>query len=111
MHLESNKKNEIFNENYEENSSLKSKFNSKFIDLFKDYENTDQTKEEVEKTFNYFDFIIIRILFYIVLNTNLDIEDTTESVENLISILKNLHSLNYNDISYLLMSLLKSNMK
>ncbi len=109
MYLESNKKNEIFNENYEENSSLISKFNSKFIDLFKDYENNEQTKEEVEKTFNYFDFIIIRILFYIVLNTNLDIEDTTESVENLISILKNLHSLNYNDISYLLMSLLKSN--
>ena len=70
-----------------ENTSLISKFNSKFIDLFKDYENNDQIKDEVEKTFNYFDFIIIRILFYIVLNTNLDIEDTTESVENLISIL------------------------
>ena len=109
MYLETNNNDSMFNESFEENSSLISKFNSKLIDVFKDIENNDKSKEYVEKTFNYFDFIIIRILFYIVLNKNIDIEDTTESVENLISILKNLHSLNYNDISYLLMSLLKSN--
>ena len=109
MYLEINNDDTEFNENFEENNSLISKFNSKLIDIFTDIENNDKSKEYIEKTFIYFDFIIIRILFYIVLNNNIETEDKSNSVGNLISILKNLHSLNYNDISYLLMSILKSN--
>ena len=71
MYLEINNDDTEFNENFEENNSLISKFNSKLIDIFTDIENNDKSKEYIEKTFIYFDFIIIRILFYIVLYNNI----------------------------------------
>ena len=63
----------------------------------------------MQNLFNFYDFVIIRLLFYIILNKGILMDDVIESVENLISILQNLNSLNYEDISILLVPLLKSN--
>ena len=98
----------LFNEINEKYPALISKFNSKLNTVLSNTDNA-QNVEYISKLFNHFDFVIIKILFYIVLNTNIGIDDTVLSVENLILILKNSTSLNYDDISILLISVLKSN--
>ena len=107
-HDDNSDNSEVFNALIEKYPALISKFNSKLNTSLSNTENT-QNMEYIEKLFNYFDFIIIKILFYIVLNKNIGIDDTVLSVENLILILKNSKSLNYDDISVLLVSVLKSN--
>ena len=105
MYLESKKDNDEFKQSFEDNMNIISKFNSKVLDLFKDNEKNKNNLE----IFKYFDFVIIRILFYILLNKEIEIEDYKDiSVDNLILILKNLNSLNYDSISNLLINLLKS---
>ena len=108
MYLESINDDKQFSENYKENQILISKLNRKLIEIFKDKDN-EKGKTYMNTLFNYYDFIIIRLLFYIILNKGVLMEDVIESVENLISILQNLNSLNYEDISILLIPLLKSN--
>ena len=108
MYLESVQDDKAFNDNYKENQILISKLNRKLIEIFKD-KDTDKGKEYMNNLFNYYDFVIIRLLFYIILNKAVLTDDVIESVENLINILQNLNSLNYEDISILLIPLLKSN--
>ena len=108
MYLESINDEKLFSENYNENQLLISKLNKNLIKIFNDKESEDG-KKYMNSLFNYYDFVIIRILFYIILNKSVLMDDIIESVENLINILKNLNSLNYEDISVLLVPLLKSN--
>ena len=108
MYLESVNDDKAFSENYKENQILISKLNRKLNDIFKE-KDTEKGKEYMNNLFNYYDFVIIRLLFYIILNKGVLTDDVIESVENLINILQNLNSLNYEDISVLLIPLLKSN--
>ena len=108
MYLEAVNDDKEFNENYKENQILISKLNRKLIEIFKDKDN-EKGKEYMNNLFNYYDFVIIRLLFYIILNKGVLTDDVIESVDNLINILQNLNSLNYEDISILLIPLLKSN--
>ena len=106
MYLEASNDKEIFNIFYDKYPNVIPNFNKVLNDLFKN--KTEENQIYLNQLFETFDFIIIKILFYIVLNRNIGIDDTIESVENLISILTNLHLLNYDQISPLLLSLLKS---
>ena len=108
MYLESINDDKEFNDNYKENQILISKLNRKLIEIFKE-KDSEKGKAYMINLFNYYDFVIIRLLFYIILNKGVLMDDVIESVENLISILQNLNSLNYEDISILLIPLLKSN--
>ncbi len=108
MYLESVNDAKEFTDNYKENQILISKLNRNLIEIFKD-KDTKKGKLYMNNLFYYYDFIIIRLLFYIILNKNVLMDDVIESVENLICILQNLNSLNYEDISILLIPLLKSN--
>ena len=108
MYLESKNDEKEFSDNYKENQILISKFNRKLIEIFKE-KDIKKGKEYMINLFNFYDFIIIRLLFYIILNKAVLTDDIIESVENLINILQNLNSLNYEDISVLLIPLLKSN--
>ena len=108
MQIESEKNDQSFNDNYKENQILISKLNRKLKEIF-DEKETEKGKNYMINLFDKYDFIIIRLLFYIILNKGILMDDVIESVENLISILKNLNSLNYEDISVLLIPLLKSN--
>ena len=108
MFLEAINEEKEFNDNYKENQLLISKLNRKLIEIFKE-KDTQKGKEYMINLFNYYDFVIIRLLFYIILNESVLIDDKIESVDNLINILQNLNSLNYEDISILLIPLLKSN--
>ena len=101
--------NAIFELINEKNPSLITKFNSKLNEILTAYNDSPENKAYIDKLFNHFDFVIIRILFYIVLNKNITIDDTVLGVDNLILILKYSTSLNYNDITPLLVSVLKSN--
>ena len=93
------KNSEKFNEIYDKNPNLISNFNQKLLENFQNLNN--------ENFFKNFDFIIIKILFFIILNKNIQIEFIIESVENLIKLL-NLNFLNFDSISNLLINLLKS---
>ena len=93
------KNSEKFNEIYDKNPNLISDFNQKLLENFQNLNN--------ENFFKNFDFIIIKILFFIILNKNIQIEFIIESVENLIKLL-NLNYLNFDSISDLLINLLKS---
>ena len=93
------KNSEKFNQIYDENPNLISDFNQKLLENFKNTNN--------EIFFKNFDFIIIKILFFIILNKNIQIEFIVESVENLIKLL-NLNFLNFDSITNLLINLLKS---
>ena len=93
------KNSEKFNEIYDKNPNLISDFNQKLLENFQNLNN--------ENFFKNFDFIIIKILFFIILNKNIQIEFIIESVENLIKLL-NLNFLNFDSISNLLINLLKS---
>ncbi len=106
MYLEASNDTEIFNIFYDKYPNVIPKFNEVLNNLFKD--KSEQNKIYTKELFDTFDFILLKILFYIVLNRNIGIDDTVDSVENLISILTNLHLLNYDQISPLLLSLLKS---
>ena len=108
MFLETINDDKQFSDNYKENQILISKLNRKLIEIFKD-KDTEKGKTYMNNLFYYYDFVIIRLLFYIILNKGVLMDDVIESVENLISILQNLNSLNYEDISVLLIPLLKSN--
>ena len=108
MFLETINDDKEFSDNYKENQILISKLNRKLIEIFKD-KDTEKGKAYMNNLFYYYDFVIIRLLFYIILNKCVLMDDVIESVENLISILQNLNSLNYEDISVLLIPLLKSN--
>ena len=113
MHLETTASkpnaNSIYEQINEKNPSLITKFNSKLNSILTAYNDSPENKAYVDKLFNHFDFVIIRILFYIVLNKSIAIDDTVLSVDNLILILTYSSSLNYNDITPLLVSVLKSN--
>ena len=108
MNLESENDDKLFADNYKENQILISKFNRKLKEIFAEKEN-EKGNTYMKNLFNFYDFIIIRLLFYIILNKGILMDDVIESVENLINILQNLNSLNYEDISVLLVPLLKSN--
>ena len=108
MFLESENDDKNFAENYKENQILISKLNRKLQEIFSE-KDTENGKSYMQNLFNFYDFIIIRLLFYIILNKGILMDDVIETVENLISILQNLNSLNYEDISILLVPLLKSN--
>ena len=108
MQLEAENDEKLFTENYKENQILISKLNLKLKEIFAE-KDTDKGKTYMQNLFIFYDFVIIRLLFYIILNKGILMDDVIESVENLISILQNLNSLNYEDISVLLVPLLKSN--
>ena len=108
MQLESENDDKIFAANYKENQILISKLNLKLKEIFSEKDN-EKGKIYMQNLFNFYDFVIIRLLFYIILNKGILMDDVIESVENLISILQNLNSLDYEDISILLVPLLKSN--
>ena len=108
MLLESEKDDKKFVDNYKENQLLISKLNNKLKEIFSEKE-TEKGQLYMKNLFNFYDFVIIRLLFYIILNKGIIMDDVIDSVENLISILQNLNSLNYEDISILLVPLLKSN--
>ena len=63
MYLESINDDKQFSENYKENQILISKLNRKLIEIFKDKDN-EKGKTYMNTLFNYYDFIIIRLLFY-----------------------------------------------
>jgi hypothetical protein len=66
--------------------------------------------ETIHKLFERFDFLVIKILYYIILNSQISNEDKTSSVNILIKIIKNLNQniLNFREISILCNSLLKT---
>ena len=106
MYLEASNDKEIFNIFYDKYPNVIPKFNEVLNNLFKD--KSEKNKNYSKELFDTFDFILLKILFFIILNRNIGIDDTVDSVENLILILTNLHLLNYDQISPLLLSLLKS---
>jgi len=107
MNLQANHNNhELFSQTLEASPSLVIHFNERLEQLMSDPNST----KTVQQLFEHFDFIVIKLLFYIILNHHISNEDKTSSVNILIKIIETLSQnlLNFNDISLLVVSLLKS---
>lgn len=85
-------------------------FNEKLNHLLNPEQNTSVIEKHKLKLFEYFDYIIIRILFYSILAPEIPNEQKSNSVDNLIKIIETLNKeiLNFEDISILAVSLLKT---
>jgi len=85
-------------------------FNEKLGNLLNPLQSTNEIEKKKLKIFEYFDFIIIRILFFSILAPEISNDQKSLSVDNLIKIIETLNKeiLNFEDISTLAVGLLKT---
>lgn len=104
MYLQANPKK--FDTVLENQPNLVINFNEKLEHIL----NSTANDGYVHQLFEYYDYVIIKILFFIILNAHISNEDKISSVSILIKIIQNINEqiLNFNDISLLAVSLLKT---
>lgn len=85
-------------------------FNEKLSHLLNPVQHSNDIEKHKIKIFEYFDFVIIRILFFSILAPEVGNDQKSLSVDNLIRIIETLNKeiLNFEDISTLAVGLLKT---